>query len=188
MSPSTVRALKLFFIAAERAPASAGGEIAQSVVTTAIMVASDGAIIPEPLQRAAMTTSLPPISTERPASLMRVSVVIIASAACSGSGRRLPTSVGAAATILCAGSRWPMTPVEAERTLCAGTSRARATASHTVFTSTRPSGPVSALALPLLTTTARAPLAGKRFSTSRMGAARALFCVRQAAAEQGATL
>src|SRR5205823_459882 len=43
MSPSTVRALKLFFIAADRAPASAAGEMAQSVVTTAIIVASEGA-------------------------------------------------------------------------------------------------------------------------------------------------
>ena len=81
MSPSTVRALKLRRIAFCKAEASVGGVIAQSVATTAIIVASEGAIIPEPLQMAARVTSLPSICTTRDATLTRVSVVMIASAA-----------------------------------------------------------------------------------------------------------
>ena len=188
MSLSTVSALKLRAMAARSAPASVAGEMAASVVTTAIMVASEGAIIPEPLQMAEMVASLPPILTVRAAILMRVSVVMIASAACSGSARSERTRAGAAATIFGAGSRWPMTPVEALSTADGGIPSARATASQTVFTSSRPAGPVSALALPLFTTTAWNPPEGRRTSASRTGAARALFCVKQPAAEQGAWL
>ncbi len=180
--------MKLRSIARRSAPASADGPIAASVVTTAIIVASEGAIIPEPLQIAEMVTSFPPIRTSRAAILMRVSVVRIASAARSGSGRSDCARRGAAATIFAAGSRWPMTPVEALSTEEAATPRARATASHTALTSCSPSGPVSALAFPLLTTTACIPVAGRRASASSTGAARAVLRVKQPAAEQGAWL
>ena len=188
MSPSTVRALKLRRIAFCSAPASMGGVMAQSVATTAIMVASDGAIMPEPLQMQVSVTSLPPICTERAPSLMRVSVVMIASAASTASGRSEEASAGAASTILCAGSRTPITPVEALTTAPAGIFSARATASQTVFTSSSPSGPVSALALPLLITTARMPSEGRRFSASSTGAALARFWVKQPAAAQDDSL
>ena len=135
MSLSTVSALKLRSIAFWSAPASAVGPTAASVVTTAIIVASDGAIIPEPLQMAEMVASFPPIRTARAAILMRVSVVRMASAARSGSGRSDCASSGAAATIFAAGRRWPITPVEALSTAEAGTPKACATASQTALTS-----------------------------------------------------
>ena len=78
--------------------------------------------------------------------------------------------------------------MDALTTAAAGISSAFATASQTVRTSSRPSGPVSALALPLLITTARMPSAGRRFSASMTGAALARFAVKQPAAEQGASL
>ena len=81
-----------------------------------------------------------------------------------------------------------MTPVDAVSTPDEGTPSARATASHTALTSSRPSGPVSALALPLLTTTAWTPDTGSRASASSTGAARARLRVKQPAAEQGASL
>ena len=188
MSLSTVSALKLRSIARLRAPASADGPTAASVVTTAIMVASEGAIIPEPLQMAEMVTSLPPTCSVRAAILIRVSVVMIASAACSGSGRSDCARRGAASTIFEAGKRCPITPVDALTTAAAGTERARATASQTALTSCRPSGPVSAFALPLFTTTAWIPAAGRRVSASSTGAARARLRVKHPAAEQGAWL
>ena len=77
MSLSTVSALKLRSIARRSAPASAVGPTAASVVTTAIIVASEGAIIPEPLQIAEMVTSFPSIRSVREAILTRVSVVIM---------------------------------------------------------------------------------------------------------------
>ena len=162
--------------------------MAQSVATTAIMVAREGAIMPEPLQMQVRVTSRPSICTVRRAILMRVSVVMMASAAMTASAFSEATSAGAAATILCAGIRWPMTPVEALSTAPAGIFSSFATASQTVRTSSRPSGPVSALAFPLLMTTAWMPSAGTRFSASMTGAALARFCVKQAAAEQGVSL
>ena len=162
--------------------------IAQSVATTAIMVASEGAIIPDPLLMQVSVTSLPPMATVRLASLTRVSVVMIASAAAMASGLSEAESAGIAATILCAGSRTPMTPVDAVSTALAGIRSCLAAASQTVLTSSSPSGPVSALALPLLITTARSCSAGRRFSASRTGAALARFCVKQPAAEQGVSL
>ena len=188
MSPSTVSALKLRRIALFSAPPSIGGVIAQSVATTAIIVAREGAIIPEPLQMQASVTSLPSICTVRDATFTRVSVVMIASAAGIASPFKDAASDGAAATILCAGSRCPITPVDAETTADIGTCSAFPTASQTVRTSSRPSGPVSALAFPLLITTARMPSDGRRFSASITGAALARFCVKQPAAEQGASL
>ena len=112
----------------------------------------------------------------------------MASAARSGSGRSDCARTGAAATIFAAGKRCPMTPVEALSTAEAGMPSASATASQTAFTSWSPSGPVSALALPLFTTTAWTPAAGRRASASSTGAARAVLRVKQPAAEQGAWL
>src|SRR5467141_4467913 len=188
MSPSTVSALKLRRMAWRSATESIGGVIAQSVATTAIIVASEGAIIPEPLQMQVRVTSLFPMRTDRAPNLMRVSVVRIASAAGRGSAFSEAASAGTAATILWAGSRTPIAPVEALTTAPAPTWSSLATASQTVFTSSSPSGPVSALALPLLITTARIPSAGSRFSASRTGAALARFWVKQPAAEQGVSL
>jgi hypothetical protein len=103
-------------VAASSASSSTSASIARSVTMIAIVVASWGAIIPEPLQRPANTTCVPASSIVRDASLRVVSVVMIASAARSGSVESSLTQRGRAATILCSGSRMPMTPVEADAT------------------------------------------------------------------------
>ena len=82
-----------------------------------------------------------------------------------GRGRRLPsdaTSAGTAAAIRSTGRRCPMAPVEAVSTSSGATPSAAATAAATARSSTAPRGPVSALALPLLATMARIPIAGRR--------------------------
>ncbi len=188
MSPSTVRLSKLVSIAAASAAWSGSGRMAQSVTTTAIIVASCGAIIPEPLAIAEIVTSRPSSAKVRWASFTIVSVVRIASAAGSGSGRSASTRRGSAAVIFPSGRRTPMTPVEAASRESTGAPSARPSASSVSRTSAAPAGPVSALALPLLTTTARIPSAGSRRRASSTGAARASFTVKQPAAAQGPSL
>ena len=85
MSPSTVSMLKRRPDGARAsASCSAFGVTAASVATRHIIVASCGAIIPEPLQIAAIVALFPPSVTSRAAIFGRVSVVMIASAARSG--------------------------------------------------------------------------------------------------------
>ena len=72
------------------------------------------------------------------------------------------TSAGSAVTIFIAGSRAPITPVEAVSTARFCTPSASATAVRITETSSSPAGPVSALALPELASTARIPSAGTR--------------------------
>ena len=193
MSPSTVRLLKLRGIAASSTASRCCGPMAASVTSTASTVASSGAIIPEPLQRMDRVTSRsapsgPGSERVRVAIFTRVSSVRMASAACSASGLRLATASGRVARILCTGSRWPMTPVDAVSTAPTGMRSSAATASHTALTSARPAGPVSAFALPLLTSTAWMPPAGSRPCASSTGAALARFWVKTPAAEHGASL
>ena len=80
---------------------------------TAIIVAICGAIIPLPLQMADSVTVLPWSLSVREASLMRVSVVRMASSGHLGSGRQGLHQLGQAARIFSRGSLTPMTPVEA---------------------------------------------------------------------------
>lgn len=117
-----------------------------------------------------------------------MSVVITACAASSMAPPRLLASCGAAATSLAAGRRTPMTPVEAESTLLAGTPRAFATAAHTSRTSVSPQGPTRALALPLFATIACMPAAGSRAAASRTGAALDALTVKHPAAAHGVSL
>ncbi len=188
MSLSTVSWLKVVALASRIARCSSSGAIVASVTITAIMVAICGAIMPEPLQIAARVMGLPSISNVRLAILTRVSVVMIASAAASGSMRRLATSDGSAVTILSTGSLTPMTPVDAESTAPAGTPSAAPTAAWIWPTASMPAGPVSALALPALMTTACTPAIGSRFSASSAGAALARLTVTTPAAAQGSSL
>ena len=78
-----------------------------------------------------------------------------------------------------------MTPVEAARTARFWIPSASATAPRITPTSSRPPGPVSALALPELMTTARIPSAGTRARPSSTGAAAALLTVKTPAAAAG---
>ena len=130
------------------------------------MVASCGASMPEPLAMADTVAVLPPTTTSREAILVRVSVVMMASAAKSARAPSCSTSAGIASRIFWAGSRTPMTPVEAVSTARFCTPSASATAPRRLATSSMPRGPVSALALPLFTSTARMPSAGTRSRAS----------------------
>ena len=81
-----------------------------------------------------------------------------------------------------------MTPVDAVKMESVFVFSAAPSACFTDSTSCIPAFPVSAFALPLFTTTARNPLAGKRESQSMTGAARARLVVKQPAAEHGTSL
>ena len=83
MSSSTVRLLKLARTARRRPLWSATSEAAASVVRKASIVAISGAIMPDPLQNAAIVTSTPPADSVRCESFTRVSVERIASDAAS---------------------------------------------------------------------------------------------------------
>ena len=188
MSSSIVSRSNVSRAAPAIAAFSSSGEIAQSVVSTVIIVASCGAIIPEPFAIADSVTVRPPSSSTRLASLRHVSVVMIASAAVSGSGPSAPTSLGTAATSLATGNLTPMMPVDADTIALAGMPSACATAACTAVTASSPRGPVSAFALPLLSTTACMPDAGSRASASITGAALALLIVNMPAALHGVAL
>ncbi len=117
--------------------------------------------------------------------MRRVSVVMMASAARSAWSPSSSTSPGRAVTTFMAGSRTPMTPVEAVSTARFCTPSRSATAPRITATSSSPPGPVRALALPELATTARMPSAGTRPRASRTGAAAALLTVKTPAAAAG---
>ena len=126
------------------------------------MVAICGWIIPDPLAMAAKRTGLPPSESSRNASFVRRSVVRIASAAAATSSPSAATSAGAAAAIRSTGIRMPIAPVEAVSTSSALDPQRLATAAAIARSSAAPTGPVRALALPLLATMARIPAAGSR--------------------------
>ena len=92
-----------------------------SVVTKQNIVARWGSIIPTPLAMPPSVTGRPLISTRRAASLGRVSVVMIASAAARPPcGESAFTSLGSAGRIRSMGSGTPMTPVDAMSTCWGG--------------------------------------------------------------------
>ncbi len=161
MSPSTVMVLKVSSTAPASARCNTSAATRASVVMKQSMVAICGWIIPEPLAMAAKRTVLPPTSRWRKASLVRRSVVRMASAAPATSSPSAATSAGAAAAMRSTGRRMPMPPVDAVSTCSGPAPSALATAAATARSSAAPTGPVSALALPLLATMARTPSAGR---------------------------
>ena len=161
MSPSTVMVLNVSSTAGPSAACSTSGPTRASVAMKQSIVAICGWIIPDPLAIAANLTTLPPRSISRKASLVRRSVVRIASAAPTTSSPSAATSAGAAATIRSIGSRVPIAPVDAVRTSSGPTPSAFATAPAIARSSETPPSPVRALALPLLATIARIPAAGQ---------------------------
>ena len=174
MSPSTVMVLNVSSTADTSARCSVSGATRASVVMKQSMVAIWGWIIPDPLAMAAKRTVLPPSSISRKASLVRRSVVRIASAAAATSSPSAATSAGAAAVIRSTGIRMPIPPVEAVRTSSAPTPSALATAVAMARSSAALTGPVSALALPLLATMARIRCPGNASPNS--GPARRTSC------------
>ncbi len=175
-------------VASRRAVSRSTAEIIASVSTKLSVVARFGAIIPAPLVQPISVTFSPPALTVRRATLRARSVVRIPSA---NDSKPPAWSAGASAampgSILAIGSRWPMTPVEATRTSVRSAPSASAVSATMRRASARPPGPVQALALPLLTTTARTrPLPRRSIARdTRTGAAATRLRVNTAAALAG---
>ncbi len=93
VSPSTVTALNVSWTPSASSAWSTAGVRFASVATKPSMVAMSGAIMPEPLAIPAIRTRVPPISASATAPLGKVSVVMMARAACSHlPGSRLSVS------------------------------------------------------------------------------------------------
>ena len=157
VSPSMVTQLKVRSALSATRLCSAAAAIGASVKTKHSIVAMSGWIMPAPLQNPLITTSTPSILAVRVASLGKVSVVITArAAACQASALVSPASLPSRWVNLPASSGSPMTPVEAMNTSPGGQPTAAAAASAVMTTVSMPFLPVKALALPELTTSARA--------------------------------
>ena len=123
VSPSTEIMLKVSTTSSFTAFIRSSLEITASVVTKASMVHILGWIMPEPLHMPPMVTFTPPTSNSTATCLLRVSVVIIASAACVPAASVASFSFASFATpssILSIGSCIPITPVDATSTDSSG--------------------------------------------------------------------
>ena len=157
VSLSTVTALKVRSAVLLSMDWSTDAGIAASVKTKPSMVPMFGMIMPEPLAMPAMTTSVPPIDVLRDDPLGKVSVVMMASAAAGqSSGVSAATALGRQPVMQSTGSGSPITPVEARKTSRSAQPKRRAAAAAVRSTASTPAAPVKALALPELTTMARA--------------------------------
>ena len=156
VSPSTVMQLNELFAAWRTSASSARCDTFASVATNPSIVAMSGRIMPAPFAIPVTVTSPALSRARREAAFGTVSVVMIASAAAAQlSARRSATAAGSPAMMRSAGSGSMITPVENGSTFCAAQPSERATASHTAAARARPSSPVPAFALPVLTTRAR---------------------------------
>jgi hypothetical protein len=134
-----------------------GAESGASVNTKDSMVAMSGAIMPEPLAMPLIRTSVLPSFAVAVASFGNVSVVMIERAAARQfSGRAASAALRSTRPITSASSGSPITPVEAMNTSPALQPAASAASAAVRFTAAIPFAPVKALALPELTTSARA--------------------------------
>ena len=157
VSLSTVMALNEPCTDFDSMACSAGAAIGASVKTKESMVAMSGAIMPAPLAMPEMRTRTPPISASAVATLGNVSVVMMARAASSQfSPEASFTSVSSTPSNLVASSGSPMTPVEAMKISLSFAPVALDAILAASFTASAPILPVKALALPELTSSARA--------------------------------
>jgi hypothetical protein len=157
VSPSTVTALKVSVTPRASSDCSAAGAIGASVKTNDSMVAMSGAIMPAPLAMPQIVTSALPSRTVAAAPLGNVSVVMIARAAsCQRPGAASATRPSITPSKASARNGSPITPVEARKTSRGLQPTALAAMSAVDFVASRPVRPVKALALPELTTSARA--------------------------------
>ena len=116
-----------------------------------------GAIMPEPLQKPMIVTSVRPMRALRTAALGKVSVVMMARSARSAPPASSDAaSAGSVASIFSTGSFMPITPVEETKTSSAVQPSSAAVRRAVRSTARKPSRPVKTLALPALTTMARA--------------------------------
>src|SRR5262245_12020692 len=185
VSPSTVMQLNERAAALPATLRSALPGSAASVATKPSIVAMSGRIMPAPFAMPVTTASPVDSRTLREKALGTVSVVMIASAAASQS-LESSSAFGSAATILSAGSGSMITPVEKGRICFGSQPRWLASASQTSRARLSPSAPVPALALPVLTTSARTSFLTCSFARIT-GAAQNRFCVNTpATCEPGA--
>ncbi len=127
-----------------------------------------GRIMPAPLAMPVTLTVRPPIASWREAALGSVSVVMMASAASAQwVGCRSASAAGSAASMRSLGRVSMITPVENGSTCWAVMPSRAASAAQTLRARARPSAPVPALALPVLTTSARTPPAPAAARCSR---------------------
>ena len=144
--------------------------------------------MPEPFTKppTRTVTSRPPISTtpSYALSLGLVSVVMTARAASFAACGERSSAAAAMGTpvVKCSSeSGTPMTPVEHSSTSSASHPSSRATSSAVERATSQPGAPVEALALPELSTTARARPSATCSRETCTGAAQNLFCVKVAA-------
>ena len=117
VSPSTESRLKVASVTRRSIARSRTGEIFASVARKQSIVAMLGSIMPAPLAIPWSVTFSPPSANRAEATLAKVSVVRIASAASAKpSGERAETACGIPRFKTSRGSGWPMTPVEASNT------------------------------------------------------------------------
>ncbi len=156
VSPSTVMQLNDWSAAAFTKCSNTGCATLASVATKPSMVAILGRIMPEPLLMPVSVMVWPLMTTVREAAFGCVSVVMIASAALYQlSLRRLASACGRPALMRSTGSGSKITPVENGRICCGAQSSSCASAAQVALAAARPAAPVPALALPVLTTSAR---------------------------------
>ena len=157
VSLSTVIELKEPATDFESKACKALAAIGASVKTKDSMVAISGAIIPAPLAMPLIVTDTPPISQVAVATFGKVSVVIIARAASRmPSGAAFLTSLSSTPSNFVASSGSPITPVEARKISPAVAPVALEAICAVSLVEATPFLPVKALALPELTTSARA--------------------------------
>ena len=157
VSPSMVTALKVSVTPSLRSDCSARAPIGASVKTNDSIVAMSGAIMPAPLAMPLMVTVALPILALAVATLGNVSVVMMARAASSQAAPRAAAtipSITPSNALALSGS--PITPVEARKISAGAQPIARAAILAVNRQASRPVLPVKALALPELTTSARA--------------------------------
>ena len=179
VSPSMVTRLKDASANSRTSCGSKPGAIFASVAKKPSMVAMFGRIMPAPLLMPVMVTNAPPIITWALKALAMVSVVMMPSAArIQWPSDASSMAAGRPASMRSTGSGSMITPVENGSTCSGARSSKRAAATQVVRARTRPSCPVPAFALPVLTTMARTswPLA-KCSRLTCTGAAQKRFCV-----------
>src|SRR6202795_2749721 len=186
-SPSTVIRLSDPSTARLSTRGSASEATIASVARKQNIVARCGSSMPTPLAMPPIVIGRPPISIRRAASLSRVSVVMIASAALRPPwGERPLTSFGSAARILSIGSGWPITPVAAISTWPGLMRRSSPTVLVISRASLIPCSPVQTLEHPLEARMAWARPSRMCSCETTTGAPLTWLVVKMAAARAGA--
>src|SRR2546423_2365731 len=178
VSPSTLMRLNERAAASARSWRSAPRATGACVATNASNVAMSGRIMPEPFAIPVTVTAPPPSCARCDRAFGTVSVVMIASAALAQlSSRRSATHVGRPATMRSTGRSSMITPVENGKTRRDSQPTSLAAAAQLALAPAIPASPVPALALPVLTRSARGNPEAKCSFATWTGAAQNRFWV-----------